>query len=515
MKLPRHAFVTYWEVHAWAGVLVSLVVNAIFFSGVFTLFRDETLVWQDPRAHSPSAGWRAPCDDAPLEPVARAALDAADVTPKYLALSRLDAGCAPVEVEVRGVDPGGEDRELTFLIDRRTAEILEPRSVVATFLFYFHFFYEAEVTNGVGMWIAGLFGVFMLLILASGVLLHLKDLTRQLHQFRPRLRPRVMWSDMHKVLGVMGLPFQTLMVLTGAIVCLAQPVLGLWSKVVFSDVRTARAAFFVDHGAPRRSSEEPADMWSIDALLARAERAAPGLDPRYIRIQHPGDAAASAKVAGRVPVLFGDATVTLSATDGALLGATLPDVNERAITTTQRWIYGFHFGWYGGLAVQLLYALLGLAGCATILSGNWIWLERRDPRRERRGNRILGRLTVGLGLGVAVAVAAMYFVSRAIPIDVAWHATAEVAAFVGSWLVATVAVFFARDERIGAAAVLAVAGALFVATPILGFARTPLHLVGAFAHGAWDVAIVDVVLLVSGALALVAAFALRRRGDRS
>ena len=43
----------------FAGVGVSLLVNAMFFTGVFTLFRDEIIAWQDPRGHSV-----APC--APL-----------------------------------------------------------------------------------------------------------------------------------------------------------------------------------------------------------------------------------------------------------------------------------------------------------------------------------------------------------------------------------------------------------------------------------------------------------------
>jgi uncharacterized iron-regulated membrane protein len=386
---------------------------------------------------------------------------------------------------------------------------LENRSVVANFLFYFHFFYEPNVLGLTGMWVAGICGVILLMVLATGVLIHLKDFIRQLHQFRTDKKIRVVWSDLHKVLGVMGIPFQTLMVLTGSIVCLATPLLMLFSQTVFAgDVRAARAAFLEHHGAPAPSGV-PAERLSADALLAMAQRAMPGLDPRHIRLRHVGDASAYARLAGRVPGLFGDGEITLSAVDGSVLGAAQPS-SERAIRTTQRWIYGFHFAWYGGLAVRVLYALLGLAGCATILSGNWIWLERRDPKRERRGHRILGRLTVGVGIGVALAVAAMFFANRAIPIDVPWHRHAEVSAFVGGWLLAAVLAFWARGERAGAAWVLGAAGVLFLLVPLLSFARTPLHFVGALRHGAADIALVDASLAVFGLAALGGALRLRR-----
>lgn len=504
MKLHRHAFETYWSAHAWAGVLVALAVNAIFFTGVFALFRDETLAWQDPRAHA-----LAPCDGVELEPLLQAALERSGITPSALEIAALDVRCAPVSVRAQGVDGAGAPADQTWLVDRRRAEVLETRSVLANFLFYVHFFYEPEVLGLTGMWVAGVLGVLLLLILASGVLIHLKDFTRQLHQLRAVKKPRVLWSDVHKVMGVMGIPFQTLMVLTGSIVCLATPVMGLFSQVVFDgDVGAARGAFFERFGPPAPSGA-PASRLSADALLERAREAVPGLEPRYIRLRHVGDAAAHAVLAGRVPVVFGDGEVTLSAVDGEVLGMTVPG-EERAIRATQRWIYGFHFAWYGGLPLRLLYALLGLAGCVTILSGNWIWLERRDPTRERRSSRVLGRLTVGGGLGVAVAVAAMFFVNRAVPIELAWHQHAEVGAFVIGWLLALVGAWLPRSEVRAASLVLGTAGALFAVTPLLSFGRTPLHLVGAVAHGAHDIALVDALLLVFGAAAIAGADWLRR-----
>ena len=68
MKLSRHAFVTFWDVHAWGGVLVSLVAYAMFVGGTFSVFYGPLRAWQDPpegaadRARNDAAVVRAAAD---------------------------------------------------------------------------------------------------------------------------------------------------------------------------------------------------------------------------------------------------------------------------------------------------------------------------------------------------------------------------------------------------------------------------------------------------------------------
>jgi hypothetical protein len=113
-------------------------------------------------------------------------------------------------------------------------------------------------------------------------------------------------------------------------------------------------------------------------------------------------------------------------------------------------------------------------------------------------------------MGIAVAVAAMFFTNRAVPIELAWHQHAEVAAFVSGWLAAIAGAWLPRSELRAAALVLGVAGALFTVTPLLSVGRTPLHLASAVAHGAWAIATVEALLLVFGASAITGALWLGR-----
>ncbi|MFY0579886.1 PepSY domain-containing protein [Cystobacter fuscus] len=59
MKLAPRTFRIQWDLHAWAGVIASLFLFVIFFCGVFSLFREDIEVWQEP------AFQRAPPGESP------------------------------------------------------------------------------------------------------------------------------------------------------------------------------------------------------------------------------------------------------------------------------------------------------------------------------------------------------------------------------------------------------------------------------------------------------------------
>jgi uncharacterized iron-regulated membrane protein len=66
--------------------------------------------------------------------------------------------------------------------------------------------------------------------------------------------------------------------------------------------------------------------------------------------------------------------------DGAIRRVDLPET-ETTSGAARRWIHGLHFARFGGLPLRFLYLVRALATCATILTGNWVWLARRESRR--------------------------------------------------------------------------------------------------------------------------------------
>jgi uncharacterized iron-regulated membrane protein len=260
MKLPRHVFVSWWHVHAWAGVLAALVLAAMFLGGSVSLFRPEIELWQDPPA--------APIDRAAADELARVALDGRSLDGKPVGLSLVGERHARPTLWLPR--PEGQTGEEALYLDPDPARENRRTSRLLDVFFHLHFLWHEDVP--IGMFIAGLLGVVFLLAVVTGVAIHLKDLSRQMYRVRPAAPPRTMWSDVHKVLGAWGLPFQIMIALTGALICVLgvlSPHIGL--AVFEGDRAAATAAMSGAEAAPLRRSGTAAEPLGFGALATAAE----------------------------------------------------------------------------------------------------------------------------------------------------------------------------------------------------------------------------------------------------
>lgn len=493
MKLSRHAFVTFWDVHAWSGVLVSLVAYVMFVGGTFSVFYGPLRAWEDP----------------PGQVTAPATLDAAAAqvaAAEGLEGGTLDVAFPGAERTPRariGFFDGDGYRELVVGPD---GALGPPPSRLADVLYQMHFLYHEAVPEG--FYVAGLIAVAYLLALLTGVLIHLKNLTPQLTRFRPRDRRRVLWSDLHKVLGVWGLPFQLMIALTGAAICLAAIVLPYTAGPAFGEVDRGWSELYGERTQPEPSGR-PGPMLAPSRLAAHAEAAVPGLDVHWIRITPYGDERAEAIAYGHLGgSLSPRAVIRLRARDGALLAT---DTGDAAALQVMQVFSGLHFAGFGGLGLRIVYAILGIAGCLTILSGNWIWLTRRASRRPGRGDRLLSRLTLGVGAGLPIAIAVMFWVNRLTAAGDGRGALEAWSVF-GSLAALVVAAQFVTPGRRAWSAALAVSGVGFLAIPLLSLGTRPAHLFNGGGPLGWQIAGVDLGMALLGALLCGLAALLGRPG---
>ncbi|AUX48184.1 iron uptake protein [Sorangium cellulosum] len=499
-KLSRHAFTTFWDVHAFTGVIGGLLLYVMFLSGGITLFRRQLAVWEEPLTQQ-----RSTVEQVGLQATLDRGLAAAGATPDELwfYLPHDGLGAARLFYSSQGT------RVSSWVHDGLVPE----RERLSDFLFDLHYLWHAATGMGL-FYLGGLLCVALLLALATGVLIHLKDIVRQFHQFRPDKSRRVLWSDMHKVLGVMGLPFQVMYAYTGAFFVFLGAVVQVFTGPAFGGdaARADRAAWgasYVQEPAPG----VPARGLTLDELAARARAAEPRLVPEMARIRHPGLDSGTVDIRGSVEgVPFGRGLVRLRATDGAVLSLDAPGA-EGARGSVIRWIYGLHRAEFGGVVLRFLFFLLGVATCATILTGNWIWLARREARRGSLGNRLLARLTVGVGAGTLVAIAALFLASRALPLDWSGRMAAEELTFVAALGLCVAWSLAARDGGSLWWRQLGLAGLLLLPVPALAARWSGAGLFGAGQKIAAVVA-VDVGLLVAAAALCASAWALRRAALR-
>ncbi|WP_437633787.1 PepSY-associated TM helix domain-containing protein [Sorangium sp. So ce854] len=499
-KLSRHAFTTFWDVHAWTGVIGGLLLHVMFLSGGITLFRRQLAVWEEPLTQE-----RSSIEQTGLQATLDRALAAAGTTPEqiWLDLPEGGLGAARIQYFAQGEAVSSWVHE----------EIVPERERLSEFLYELHYLWH-RATGDWLFYLGGLLCVALLLALATGVLIHLKDIVRQFHQFRPDRKRRVLWSDMHKVLGVMGLPFQVLYAYTGAFFVFLGVLVPVFTGPVFGgDAARADLAAWGASFADEPARGAPARGLTLDELTARARAAEPRLVPERLRIRHHGLDSGTVELRGAIEgVPFARGVVRLRATDGAVLSLDAPGA-EGARSGAFRWIYGLHYADFGGVTLRILFFVLALATCATILTGNLIWLARREARRESLGNRLLARVTVGFGAGTIAAIAALFLASRVFPLDWGARAAAEDLTFV---VVLGLCVAWALAARDGGRLwwqQLGLAGLLLLPVPALAARWSGAGLFGA-GQKLGAVVAVDVALLVTAAALCASAWALRRAALR-
>jgi len=453
MKLEPRTFRIEWDLHAWSGIVASTFLFVIFFTGIFSLVHEELHAWQSPALQvsneAPPDG-RAPSFDALLA-----------VTKQHTAIPEGgDVGFSfdGTRIGYAWISHAPTELEKELTIDLASGQLVPEHSRLADELYNMHFFYRVPG----GQQLAGVIAVALFISVVAGLLIHLKDLKRQFWSFRPRLRLRFATSDAHKVLGVFGLPFTMMFGWTGAL-------LGLWG-LAFTGITGAAFQGDMERAVRARGEEswerepagKPAAMLSLDALVGRARAAADARDTQlsWMGVQLYGDERALARVYFKSEGFEAARYVVLDARDGAVV-RTHRDAPPSA--GLERVLFALHYASYGGMLVNALYMLLAFAVCAVIVTGNIVWLERRDPKREHRGNRFVERLTSGVCAGCVLGTAAYFAANRLLPSGIEARGDWEFGVYLAVWGFAALSAFLPRwSARQHAFAQSAAASALFL-----------------------------------------------------
>ncbi|MBT0960825.1 PepSY-associated TM helix domain-containing protein [Denitromonas iodatirespirans] len=492
----RHAMV---GLHTWAGVCVGTLLFVIFWMGSLSVFDREIDRWMMPATRLPAPSG-PPSLDATVLPVAARLAGGASPWTIVLPSARVPA------IELRYTDAQGEP--VRRHIDPASGALLpEAGSLGASgFFFPFHFRLHLRFAD-IGYWLVGVAGMAMLVLLVSGVIVH-RRIFSDFFTFRPRRALPRATLDVHNLSGVLALPFHFVITLSGLIIFFAIYFPSAYQMAYAGAAVAPRAAFDRDAFGTwqRPASGQPGQLASLDAMLATARDTWQGREAYFVRVWHPGDAAAYVElrrsVAEGIPM-----NVDRLVFDGAS-GRLLHRHKAQPVMAVQRFIAGLHFIQFRHGLLRALYFVAGLAGCVMIASGLLFWLAARRRRAGGVGMRLVDALTVGGTTGTILATLAFLIANRVLPGDGAARAALEMQVFFAVWVLGFChaglrpeGAWRVQSRAIGVAAAVAV---------VLNALTTGMHPLAAMAGGQWAVAGVDGVLLLTAALA----WGVARRGGR-
>ncbi|GGI54400.1 PepSY-associated TM helix domain-containing protein [Oxalicibacterium solurbis] len=213
----------------------------------------------------------------------------------------------------------------------------------------------------------GFMGLLLAVAIVSGVILY-SPFMRKLDfgTVRRDNSPRVKWLDLHNLLGIVTLVWASVVTLTGIINTLADPIIAYWRYDQMGEMV-----------APYKNLPPPERLGSLQQSVVAAQALEPGMKLSFIAF--PGTSFSSPHHYGIF--MRGETPAT-----SRLLKPVLVDAQTAKVTDSRTlpWYatallisQPLHFGDYGGLPMQILWALLDIATIIVLGSGLYLWLKRK------------------------------------------------------------------------------------------------------------------------------------------
>jgi uncharacterized iron-regulated membrane protein len=526
--------------HTWFGLVLGYVLMVAFFFGSLSVFDREIDRWALPETRFPAQVM--PSYDKMLAGIfpqmkadaheldeARARIGKApEVSPTAMNWGAYTTHRDPVllmfsEHAVTN-NPNDPDDHVhgRLTIDPRSGQALpEGQLKVGSEFFYpMHYSLHLHWLN-LGYWVVGIAALVMLAALVSGVVMHRK-VFREFFTFRPKKHTQRSALDLHNLTGVVALPFHFIFALTGLLIFI-----GIYFPVSETMLKpqaiAAAQAEAEAKGLPFKPAGTPATLASVDAMVLEAKRrwdarGMPG-EVGFLTVNHIGDANSYVSIyrAGSDRVALVGQAVHFSGPTGRVLHE---EPAPSAVKSINEFLTGLHLQHFRHWLLRWFYVLGGLLGCVCIATGFIFFVEKRKRQHAKQGiagARWADAMAVTTVTGMLIATFAILVANRLLPAGMANRGDWEEGFFWGAWVLALVHAAWrskavqqgllspAWREQCWAAAVLAVGAVL------LNWLTTGDHLLKTLGEGYWPVAGVDLCLLASAALAVVAARRLRVR----
>jgi len=261
----------------------------------------------------------------------------------------------------------GSEGFTSLMMDARTGEALPHPPFDEGFMYVMYKLHVDLFAGLPGKLFLGGMGFLLLVAIVSGVVLYAPFMRKlAFGTVRRDRKARTRWLDLHNLLGVVTLVWAFVVGGTGMI--------NTWADLVFKYWQNDQMAQMV---APYKGLPAPASLVPVQVASDAARALLPGMQLRFIAF--PGSNFSSPH--HYAVFMKGDTPLT-----SRLLQPVLVDAQTGKVTDSRPmpW-YGtallisqpLHFGDYGGMPLQILWALLDIATMVVLGSGLYLWWKKR------------------------------------------------------------------------------------------------------------------------------------------
>lgn len=420
--LGGRAYNTIHHAHTVTGMMISLVLFVIFYTGAYSLFRAEIYQWENPEARSGIP------EQIDYERVLHTVNQSYKLDPHDpVRIIPAQSMHPEIQIYASASNPDGTHDHIHGHMDLQTYQFEEEdddaghQTMVSETLFRLH--YLAQIPT-VGLYISGFVALFFLLATVTGLLIHWRNIFQKFYAFFVGKRWKQIWTDAHTVVGIISLPFQVMYAITGALFGLSLLLLLPTVMVMFGgdqapvlSIIRPELGLELDEEAPRT------DMVSLNELKASVAGGYPDHTINQIAVSNYGhqDAVATFYIDDEMG-LMGNGSLSFQMADGDLLENLSRFPYQKSYgESVYDVLVKLHFGTFGGYLLRFIYFLLALLSCFMIISGVLIWQVARDNShysdKQKLFHHRITKLNLSVCLSLFPAVAILFIANKMVPMD--------------------------------------------------------------------------------------------------
>lgn len=357
-------------VHRWTSLICSANLLVLCVTGLILVFHHEIqhLMGEELDTSYTEGQVRLPLGT--LVDIARQS--APGLEPKLVSFDPEEAGARYIYLGAPGVRDFEDGRWVVLNGYTGANQVLrQPTESLTGFLLKLH---VDLFTGFAGQMFVGVMGLLFVVSTVSGLVVYgpfMKKLVFGLLRFDRGVR--ITSIDLHNLFGIATLVWAFVVGLTGAILSFSPLIVGYWQQ-------TELVAMVGRHTEPMTGA-----MISVDQAADAGQAAFPGKDLAFIA--YPGNSYSSDRHFS--VMVRGHTELTKKVLSVAMVDAESGRVVETAGTPwyiTALLLSGpFHFGDYGGLPLQILWALFTIVTGVVTVTGFVVWLKRPRARAASAG----------------------------------------------------------------------------------------------------------------------------------
>lgn len=354
--------------HKWSSLVSTVFLLVLCLTGLPLVFHHQIGAWLGTEVVSPALPANAP--RATLDQVMAAARS------RFPAKGGMYVSQEPDDDTIWYVTMGDTPQATTDLkqvaVDARTGQPLAEPKIDGGVMGVIH---TIHVELFAGLWgklFLGFMGLLMLVAIVSGIVLYAPFMRKlRFGEVRRERSTRVKWLDLHNLLGIVTV--------TWALVVGATGMINTWADLVIEHWRNDQVAQLLSH---YRGLPPLAQLGSLEKAFANARAREPGMKIAFIAF--PGTAWASEHHYG--VFMRGRTRLTERLVQPVLVDAVTGEVSSSQeppwYMTTLLLSQPLHFGDYGGVPMQWLWAVLDVITILVLGSGLYLWLSKKGPVRK-------------------------------------------------------------------------------------------------------------------------------------